>query len=134
MPSVVVLGGRNLGGAVLDAFLSDGWSAAGVSLTERTAEETRARGALAYTADVRDPAALADVLAEAREHLGDLTVVVNAGSLARRRPAEPFHGGPLADATDCSQPADDLVVGHAADPLERGHGAVQCLLSEIAKG
>jgi NAD(P)-dependent dehydrogenase (short-subunit alcohol dehydrogenase family) len=94
----VVLGGRNLGGAVLQSFLADGWAAAGVSLTERTAEETRARGALAYTADVRDPEALEKVLARAREDLGDLDVVVNAVSLARARPAEPFHGGVLADA------------------------------------
>jgi NAD(P)-dependent dehydrogenase (short-subunit alcohol dehydrogenase family) len=98
VPVAVVLGGRNLGGEVLDAFLADGWTAAGVSLTESTAEETRARGALAYTADVRDPSALSDVLTRARADLGDLTVVVNAVSLARPRPAEPFHGGPLADA------------------------------------
>jgi len=98
VPAVVVLGGRNLGGAVLDAFLADGWPAAGVSLSERTAEETRARGALAYTADARDPDALAAALSRAREDLGDLTVVVNAVSLARARPAEPFHGGALADA------------------------------------
>jgi NAD(P)-dependent dehydrogenase (short-subunit alcohol dehydrogenase family) len=98
VPAVVVLGGRNLGGEVIDAFLAAGWSAAGVSLTDATAEETRGRGALAYTADVRDPAALAAVLETAREELDDLTVVVNAVSLARPRPAEPFHGGPLADA------------------------------------
>ncbi|MGY1812596.1 SDR family oxidoreductase [Blastococcus sp. SYSU D00820] len=97
MPAVVVLGGRNLGGAVLDRFLAAGWSAAGVSLTERTAEETRARGALAYTADVRDSEALATVLRRARADLGDLTVVVNAVSLARPRPGEPFHGGVVAE-------------------------------------
>ena len=97
MSAVVVLGGRNLGGQVLDAFLARGWSAAGVSLTEETARETRARGAAGYTADVRDPAALADVLARASADLGDLTVVVNAVSLARPRPPEPFHGGPVAD-------------------------------------
>jgi NAD(P)-dependent dehydrogenase (short-subunit alcohol dehydrogenase family) len=98
VPAVVVLGGRNLGGQILDAFLSRGWSAAGVSLTEATARETRARGAAAYTADVRDPAALAAALASARADLGDVTVVVNAVSLARSRPPEPFHGGPLADS------------------------------------
>ena len=47
MPGLVVLGGRNLGGAILDRFLADGWAAAGVSITEATAQETRARGALA---------------------------------------------------------------------------------------
>jgi len=98
VPAVVVLGGRNLGGAVLDAFLADRWSAAGVSLTERTAEETRARGARGYTADVRDPESLAAVLDRARGDLGGLDVVVNAVSLARPRPAEPFHGGPIADS------------------------------------
>jgi 3-oxoacyl-[acyl-carrier protein] reductase len=98
VPAVVVLGGRNLGGEVLDSFLADGWAAAGVSLTEQTAADTRARGALAYTADIRDPPALAGVLQRARTDLGDLSVVVNAVSLARPRPSEPFHGGPIADS------------------------------------
>lgn len=98
MPAVVVLGGRNLGGAVIDAFLADGWAAAGVSLTERTAEETRARGALAYVADIRDTRNLADVLRRSRRDLGDVCAVVNAVGLTRPRPAEPFHGGPLVNA------------------------------------
>ena len=98
MSGVVVLGGRNLGGAILDRFVEDGWAAAGVSLTEATARETRARGALAYTCDVRDAAALAGVLDRAARELPDLAVVVNAVSLARLRPAESFHGGPVADA------------------------------------
>ncbi|WP_171057986.1 SDR family oxidoreductase [Modestobacter altitudinis] len=100
MSGVVVLGGRNLGGAILDRFLADGWTAAGVSLTEGTARETRARGARAYTCDIRDPTALAAVLDRARVELVDLTVVVNAVSLARARPAEGFHGGSLAEARD----------------------------------
>jgi NAD(P)-dependent dehydrogenase (short-subunit alcohol dehydrogenase family) len=100
VPAVVVLGGRNLGGEVLDRFLAAGWSAAGVSLTERTATATRARGALAYTADVRDPAALGAALRRARTELGRLSVVVNAVSLARPRPSEPFHGGPVTEARE----------------------------------
>ena len=98
MPALVVLGGRNLGGAILDRFLAEGWAAAGVSLSEQTAAETRARGALAYTCDVRDPVALARVLDRAAAELPGLTVLVNAVSLARARPAENFHGGPVADA------------------------------------
>lgn len=99
MPGVVVLGGRNLGGAVLDRFLADGWAAAGISLSEETAAETRARGALGFTCDVRDPVGLARVLDRAAAELADgLTVVVNAVSLARARPGESFHGGPVAEA------------------------------------
>lgn len=41
--TVVVLGARNLGGAILDHFLGLGWNAAAVARSEDTLERVRAR-------------------------------------------------------------------------------------------
>jgi NAD(P)-dependent dehydrogenase (short-subunit alcohol dehydrogenase family) len=96
---VVVLGARNLGGAILDRFLADGWRAAAVAQSADTLEAIRTRGATALEADATDPDALAAALARARDELGSLEVLVNAVSVGRPRPPEPFGGGPLADAS-----------------------------------
>ncbi|HYM59218.1 MAG TPA: SDR family oxidoreductase [Solirubrobacteraceae bacterium] len=100
MPSLVVLGARNLGGAVLQHFLNEGWQGAAVARSEETLEQVRARGALALQADAASPEELEAALARAREELGDLDLLVNAVS-ASRPPDEggPFGGGPILDAT-----------------------------------
>ena len=64
MPTAVVLGARNLGGALLDQLLGSGWSAAAVARSEDTLAAVRERGALAIEADAADPASLAAALAE----------------------------------------------------------------------
>ena len=99
MSGVVVLGARNLGGAILDRFLADGHRAAAVAQSADTLSAVRARGALALEADATHPDALAGVLARARDELGSLDVLVNAVSLGRPRPPEPFGGGPLAEGS-----------------------------------
>jgi 3-oxoacyl-[acyl-carrier protein] reductase len=96
--TVVVLGARNLGGAIIDHFLELGWNAAGVGRTEETLERVRQRGALALAADAADASSLSDALAQARAELGSLDAVVNAVSAARPAQAGPFGGGPLAGA------------------------------------
>ena len=98
MPAVVVLGARNLGGAILGRFLADGWSAAGVARSAETVAAVRARGAFGYAADVGVPHELAAALSQAQADLGGLDVVVNAVSVARPLPGEVFGGGPVADA------------------------------------
>jgi NAD(P)-dependent dehydrogenase (short-subunit alcohol dehydrogenase family) len=97
--TAVVLGARNLGGAILDHLLAQGWRAAGVARSAETLGAVEARGALALEADAADPAALGAALARAREEHGSLDLVVNAVSAARPPGAGPFGGGPLADAT-----------------------------------
>jgi NAD(P)-dependent dehydrogenase (short-subunit alcohol dehydrogenase family) len=102
MPSVLVLGARNLGGAILDHLLAAGWSGAAVARSPETLERVRARGALALEADASDPAALREAIAEARRQLDGVDLLVNAVSASR--PATPsrstaFGGGPVADAT-----------------------------------
>jgi NADP-dependent 3-hydroxy acid dehydrogenase YdfG len=96
--AVVVLGARNLGGAIIDCFLQQGWRAAGVARSEETLAGVRDRGALPLSADASDRRSLQDALASAREELGSLDAVVNAVSAARPPGAGPFGGGNLAEA------------------------------------
>jgi NAD(P)-dependent dehydrogenase (short-subunit alcohol dehydrogenase family) len=96
--SIVVLGARNLGGAIVEHFVGLGWNAAAVARSEDTLAAVRERGALAIQADASDPEALAGALATARQELGSLDAIVNAVTAARPPSAGPFGGGELADA------------------------------------
>jgi NAD(P)-dependent dehydrogenase (short-subunit alcohol dehydrogenase family) len=96
--TVVVLGARNLGGAIIDHFLAEGWKAAGVARSDDTLERVSARGALALKADASDPAELEAALARAGAELGPLGAVVNAVTASRPPGEGPFGGGMLADA------------------------------------
>jgi 3-oxoacyl-[acyl-carrier protein] reductase len=96
--TVVVLGARNLGGAVIDRFIEMGWNAAGVARSEETLEHVRQRGALAIGADAADMTSLSDALGTARTELGSLDAVVNAVTAARPTTGGAFGGGPLAEA------------------------------------
>ena len=96
--TVVVLGARNLGGAIVDHFLGLGWNTAAVARSEETLQRVSARGALALSADASDAESLGEALASARRQLGSLDAVVNAVSAARPPTSGPFGGGQLAAA------------------------------------
>ncbi len=96
--TIVVLGARNLGGAITGHFLELGWNAAAVARSEESLAPLRERGALAVTADASDLGALSDALGQVRAEYGSLGAVVNAVSAARPPGSGPFGGGPLADA------------------------------------
>ena len=96
--TIVVLGARNLGGAIVDHFLELGWSAAAVARSQDTLDRVTQRGALALPADASDPVALAGALETARSELGSLDAVVNAVGAARPTRPGPFGGGELAAA------------------------------------
>jgi NAD(P)-dependent dehydrogenase (short-subunit alcohol dehydrogenase family) len=96
--TVVVLGARNLGGAIVDHFIELGWSAAAVARSEETATAVRERGALGLAADASDPAALDDAFARVRDELGSVDAIVNAVGAARPPGNGPFGGGELAGA------------------------------------
>jgi NAD(P)-dependent dehydrogenase (short-subunit alcohol dehydrogenase family) len=96
--SIVVLGARNLGGAIADHFLGLGWNVAAVARSDETLQAVRARGAVGLSADASDPGQLAAALDRARQELGSLDAVVNAVSAARPPGGGPFGGGELADA------------------------------------
>lgn len=97
---VLVLGARNLGGAMARQFMAAGWRAAAVSRTPASLEGPRADGVLGITADAADPEALRAAIDEARSALGRIDAIVNAVS-ASRPPAGggAFGGGPLRLAT-----------------------------------
>lgn len=94
----MVLGARNLGGAIIGHFLELGWNAAGVARSENTLARVRERGALAIAADASDLASLSAALADARAQFGSLDAVVNAVSASRATGGGPFGGGNLAQA------------------------------------
>ncbi|MBV8217044.1 MAG: SDR family NAD(P)-dependent oxidoreductase [Solirubrobacterales bacterium] len=96
--TVVVLGARNLGGAIIDHFIELGWNAAAVARSEDTLARVRERGALALGFDASDTDALTEALVEARGQFGSLDAVINAVSASRPPGDGPFGGGELAQA------------------------------------
>lgn len=96
--TVVVLGARNLGGAIIDRFIELGWNAAGVAQSEDTLDRVRQRGALAIGADAADMSSLRGALASASAEFGSLDAVINAVTAARPTTAGPFGGGVLSAA------------------------------------
>ena len=96
--TVVVLGARNLGGAIIDHFLERGWCAAAVARSEDTLASVRARGALAIEADASDSSSLKDALGKARDEYGGIDAVVNSVTAFRAPAGGPFGGGELAEA------------------------------------
>src|SRR4051794_36025758 len=96
--TVMVLGARNLGGAIIDHFLELGWNAAGVAQSEDTLAGVRDKGALAIDADAADMASLREAVGKVRTEFGSLDAIVNAVSAARPTKPGPFGGGELASA------------------------------------
>jgi NAD(P)-dependent dehydrogenase (short-subunit alcohol dehydrogenase family) len=96
--TLVVLGARNLGGAIAAHFQGLGWQVAAVARSPDTLERMRTAGVLALAADAADPDSLAGALQSARSELGSLDAVVNAVTAARPPGTGPFGGGELAGA------------------------------------
>ena len=96
--SAVVFGARNLGRAVIELLVGDGWAVTGVARTESTLDGVRASGALAIKADVTDPASVYGVLEQAAAAQGGVELMVNAASAYGGKRAGPFGGGPIAEA------------------------------------
>lgn len=94
--SAVVLGARHLGGALIDRLVADGWAVAGVARRAETLTAVEARGAVAISADAESPEHLEAALTRAGDELGGLDLIVNAISVGRPLPGEPFGGGPIA--------------------------------------
>ena len=96
--AIVVLGARNLGGAIAEHFKGLGWEAAAVARSEDSLEGVRGNGILGIRADAANSDSLRDALASARRELGSVDAVVNAVSAAQPPKSGPFGGGPLAEA------------------------------------
>lgn len=97
--TAVVFGARNLGGAIIDHLLAEGWKAAGVARSAETVAGVEERGALGLQADASDALQVRAALEVAERELGASSLFVNAVSAARPTREGPFGGGPFADAT-----------------------------------
>src|SRR6267378_1885680 len=97
--SGLVFGARNLGGAIIDTLIADGWAMAGVARSTATLEKIAQAGALALEADVTDQASVTRALARATEANGRIDLVVNAASTYGGTRTGPFGGGPIAEAS-----------------------------------
>ena len=98
MPSAVVFGARNLGGAIARGLLADGYQVASVARTKADLDRLAAEGAFPVSADVTDPDALAGAVTRAAELIGAPDVLVNAVSLRPPDDGGPFGGGAIAKA------------------------------------
>ena len=92
--SGLVFGARNLGGAIIDTLIADGWAMAGVARSTATLEKITRAGALALEADVTDQASVTRALGRATEANGRIDLVVNAASAYGGTRTGPFGGGP----------------------------------------
>jgi 3-oxoacyl-[acyl-carrier protein] reductase len=96
--SAVVFGARNLGRAVIELLVRDGWAVTGVARSQSTLDGVRGAGARAVEGDVTDPASVYDVLEKAAAAHGDVELVLNAAAAYGGARSGPFGGGPIADA------------------------------------
>jgi NAD(P)-dependent dehydrogenase (short-subunit alcohol dehydrogenase family) len=98
--AAVVLGARNLGGAITRDLLASGWRVATVARTPPDLHALETEGAITVRADAADPEELRDALDRAAAEVGPLDPIVNAVSAAR--PPDDgtgFGGGAVATAT-----------------------------------
>jgi NAD(P)-dependent dehydrogenase (short-subunit alcohol dehydrogenase family) len=105
----VVLGARNLGGAIAGHLHDAGWTVAAVARSDDSLAGVRSRGIDGVNADAGDPVALRAAL----EAGGGADLVVNAVSAARPT-GGPWGGGPLADAAPDAYEAWTGAVGRQA--------------------
>jgi len=96
--NALVFGARNLGRAVVEALLREGWRVAAAGRSDATFEAVRELGALPVRADVTDAASVEAALREVAEARGPVGLVVNAAAAYGGDRSGPFGGGPLAQA------------------------------------
>ena len=98
MSTALILGARNLGFAVIQRLLADGWSVAGGARSAETLEKVAAAGADALEVDVTDQASVLQALRTVAGGHGRVDLVVNAASPYGGSRSGPFGGGELAAA------------------------------------
>jgi 3-oxoacyl-[acyl-carrier protein] reductase len=96
--SAVVFGARNLGRAIIELLVSDGWAVTGVARSQNTLDGVGAAGALALEGDVTDPASVYGVLERTADAHGGVDLMVNAAAAYGGDRSGPFGGGPIAEA------------------------------------
>jgi NAD(P)-dependent dehydrogenase (short-subunit alcohol dehydrogenase family) len=96
--SALVFGARNLGKAIIELLLAEGWAVAGAARSEATLEGIKALGAIALRADVTDPSSVEQTLEQVAAAHGRVDLVVNAAAAYGGKRSGPFGGGPIAEA------------------------------------
>jgi NAD(P)-dependent dehydrogenase (short-subunit alcohol dehydrogenase family) len=96
--TALVIGARNLGFAIIQRLLADGWDVAGGALSAETLGRIEGAGAHALEIDVTDQASVLDGLGAVSARFGRVDLVVNAASPYAASGGGPFGGGPLADS------------------------------------
>jgi 3-oxoacyl-[acyl-carrier protein] reductase len=96
--SAVVFGARNLGRAVIELLVTEGWAVTAVARSDATLGAVAAAGAVALRADVTDQESVTQVLEQAATAHGGVDLVVNAASAYGGDRSGPFGGGPIAEA------------------------------------
>lgn len=97
-PSAIVFGARNLGRAIIETLVADGWAVAGVAQSQSTLDGVREAGAVPLKADVTDPDSVHRALEEVAAAHGAVDLAVNAASPYGGDRSGPFGGGPMAEA------------------------------------
>jgi NAD(P)-dependent dehydrogenase (short-subunit alcohol dehydrogenase family) len=98
MSAALVIGARNLGYAIIQRLLSDGWAVAGAARSADTLERVRSAGADALEVDVTDQASVLGALQDVAGRHGRVDLAVNAASPYGGSRSGPFGGGALAEA------------------------------------
>ena len=96
--SAVVFGARNLGRAVIELLVAEGWRVAGVARSQETLDGVTAAGALSLRGDVTDQADVRRILEEVAAAHGGVDLAVNAAAAYGGDRSGPFGGGPMAEA------------------------------------
>ncbi len=99
MGAALVIGARNLGFAIIERLLADGWDVAGGAVSAETLDRVRGAGAHAVAVDVTDQASVLAALEEVAGRFGQVDLVVNAASPYAAGAGGPFGGGALADSS-----------------------------------
>lgn len=102
MSAALVIGARNLGSAIIERLLVDGWHVAGGAVSAETLERIGSAGAHPVAMDVTDQGSVLAALAEVGARFGRVDLVVNAASPYGAGGGGPFGGGNLADSDPSS--------------------------------
>src|SRR3954465_11880029 len=96
--SAVVFGARNLGRAVIELLVSDGWAVTGIARSQSTLDGVSAAGGPAPKGGVTGPESVYGALEEAAAAHGGVELILNAAAAYGGERVGPFGGGPIAEA------------------------------------
>ena len=121
--SALVFGARNLGRAVIEMLIEEGWTVAGVARSDTTLQGVTAAGGLALRADVTDQASVRAAVEQAAAAHGGVDLVLNAASAYGGTRSGPFGGGPIAEAKDDAFDSWAVAPAHSAFAFLSGAGS-----------